>query len=97
MPVCRVWNAKKVFVMKRGLGKGYAAIENPLFYKSNTKMFFGDANKGVQKLIEEVSKVSGGVVGKKIKVEEAKIEVSYVEEDEDMTPYKKMAVKSLKL
>lgn len=43
MPVCEVWKAKQVYVIKRGMGKGYAAIENLLFYKKNTKMYFGSA------------------------------------------------------
>ncbi|OFY52441.1 MAG: NAD(P) transhydrogenase subunit beta, partial [Bacteroidetes bacterium GWF2_49_14] len=38
MPVCRVWEAKNVIVMKRGMGKGYAAIENFLFFNNNTRM-----------------------------------------------------------
>ncbi len=43
MPVTEVWKAKQVFVIKRGMGKGYAAIENPLFFKKNTWMYFGSA------------------------------------------------------
>jgi len=44
MPICHVWNAKKTFVIKRGKGMGYAAIENPLFFKKNTRMFYGSAD-----------------------------------------------------
>ncbi|MDQ7264175.1 NAD(P)(+) transhydrogenase (Re/Si-specific) subunit beta, partial [Paracoccus sp. PS-1] len=41
MPVLEVWKAKQVFVSKRGQGTGYSGIENPLFYKENTRMFYG--------------------------------------------------------
>jgi hypothetical protein len=43
MPVLEVWKAKQVFVSKRGQGTGYSGIENPLFFKDNTRMFYGDA------------------------------------------------------
>ncbi|MDE0850860.1 NAD(P)(+) transhydrogenase (Re/Si-specific) subunit beta, partial [Yoonia sp.] len=43
MPVLECWKAKQVFVSKRGQGTGYSGIENPLFYKENTRMFYGDA------------------------------------------------------
>ncbi|KZY36373.1 NAD(P) transhydrogenase subunit beta [Roseovarius sp. HI0049] len=51
MPVLEVWKAKNVFVSKRGQGTGYSGIENPLFYKDNTRMFYGDAKESVTKLI----------------------------------------------
>ena len=51
MPVLEVWKAKQVFVFKRGQGTGYSGIENPLFYKENTRMFFGDAKASVNKLL----------------------------------------------
>jgi len=54
MPVVRVWEAKSVIVMKRGMGKGYAAIENFLFYNNNTRMLFGNAKDSIQKLIGEI-------------------------------------------
>ena len=41
MPVLECWKAKQVFVSKRGQGTGYSGIENPLFYKENTRMFYG--------------------------------------------------------
>ncbi|HQU67161.1 MAG TPA: NAD(P)(+) transhydrogenase (Re/Si-specific) subunit beta [Albidovulum sp.] len=51
MPVLEVWKAKQVFVSKRGQGTGYSGIENPLFYKENTRMFYGDAKKSVDSLL----------------------------------------------
>lgn len=54
MPIIRAREAKNVIVMKRGMGKGYAAIENPLFFHDRTRMLFGDAKKTLQGLVEEV-------------------------------------------
>ncbi|MCH8467282.1 MAG: NAD(P)(+) transhydrogenase (Re/Si-specific) subunit beta [Roseinatronobacter sp.] len=51
MPVLEVWKAKQVFVSKRGQGTGYSGIENPLFYKDNTRMFYGDAKASVDSLL----------------------------------------------
>jgi NAD/NADP transhydrogenase beta subunit len=51
MPVLEVWKAKQVFVSKRGQGTGYSGIENPLFYKDNTRMFYGDAKKSLDSLL----------------------------------------------
>lgn len=51
MPVLEVWNAKQVFVSKRGQGTGYSGSENPLFYKENTRMFYGDARKSIGELV----------------------------------------------
>ncbi|OOY06313.1 NAD(P)(+) transhydrogenase (Re/Si-specific) subunit beta [Thioclava sp. F28-4] len=51
MPVLEVWRAKQVFVSKRGQGTGYSGIENPLFYKENTRMFYGDAKDSVNQLL----------------------------------------------
>ena len=51
MPVLEVWKAKQVFVSKRGQGTGYSGIENPLFYKDNTRMFYGDAKKSIDQLV----------------------------------------------
>ncbi|PKP08115.1 MAG: NAD(P)(+) transhydrogenase (Re/Si-specific) subunit beta [Bacteroidetes bacterium HGW-Bacteroidetes-4] len=54
MPVIEVWNAKKVIVMKRSMAAGYAGIENPLFYKENTDMLYGDAKESVNSLVSEL-------------------------------------------
>ena len=51
MPVLECWKAKQVFVSKRGAGKGYSGIENPLFFKDNTRMFYGDAKASIDKLL----------------------------------------------
>ncbi len=51
MPVLECWKAKQVFVSKRGQGTGYSGIENPLFYKDNTRMFYGDAKKSLDQLL----------------------------------------------
>jgi NAD(P) transhydrogenase subunit beta len=51
MPVLEVWKAKQVFVSKRGQGTGYSGIENPLFFKDNTRMFYGDAKASVDSLL----------------------------------------------
>src|SRR6056297_3481413 len=54
MPVLEVWKAKQVFVSKRGQGTGYSGIENPLFYKENTRMFYGDAKASVDSLLPKI-------------------------------------------
>lgn len=51
MPVCRAWDSKRVIVFKRGSGTGYAGIENPLFFKPNTRMFYGDAEKSIRDIL----------------------------------------------
>ena len=55
MPVLEVWKAKQVFVSKRGQGTGYSGIENPLFYKENTRMFYGDAKASLDQLLQHIS------------------------------------------
>lgn len=55
MPVLEVWNAKQVIVSKRGQGTGYSGIENPLFYKDNTRMFYGDAKASLDQLLTQLS------------------------------------------
>jgi NAD(P) transhydrogenase subunit beta len=54
MPVLEVWKAKQVFVSKRGQGTGYSGIENPLFYKENTRMFYGDAKASLDTLLQQI-------------------------------------------
>jgi NAD(P) transhydrogenase subunit beta len=51
MPVLHVWEARDVIVMKRGMASGYAGVDNPLFYRENTQMLFGDARKAVDAIL----------------------------------------------
>jgi NAD(P) transhydrogenase subunit beta len=54
MPVLEVWKAKNVIVSKRGQGTGYSGIQNPLFYKENTRMFYGDAKASLDNLLTKI-------------------------------------------
>ncbi|MDC5756182.1 Re/Si-specific NAD(P)(+) transhydrogenase subunit beta [Vibrio europaeus] len=52
MPVLEVWNAKNVIVFKRLMNTGYAGVQNPLFFKENTQMLFGDAKESVESIFK---------------------------------------------
>jgi len=52
MPVLEVWNAKNVVVFKRSMNTGYAGVQNPLFFKENTQMLFGDAKESVEAIFK---------------------------------------------
>ena len=54
MPVLRVWLAQQVVVMKRSMGVGYAAVDNPIFFKPNTSMLLGDAKKTCDALLTKI-------------------------------------------
>lgn len=54
MPIINAHTAKNIIVMKRGMGKGYAAIENYLFYDDKTRMLFGNAKDSIQQLVSEI-------------------------------------------
>ena len=55
MPVLEVWNAKDVIVFKRSMAAGYAGVQNPLFFRDNSRMLFGDAKDRVDELIRHLS------------------------------------------
>ncbi|MEL6939563.1 MAG: Re/Si-specific NAD(P)(+) transhydrogenase subunit beta [Cyanobacteria bacterium J06598_1] len=63
MPVLEVWNAQNVIVMKRSLSVGYAGVDNPLFYKDNTQMLFGDAKVNVSAILAEMQKTAPALAG----------------------------------
>ncbi|USD52369.1 Re/Si-specific NAD(P)(+) transhydrogenase subunit beta [Vibrio sp. SCSIO 43153] len=52
MPVLEVWNAQNVIVFKRSMNTGYAGVQNPLFFKENTSMLFGDAKESVEAIFK---------------------------------------------
>lgn len=54
MPVLEVWKARTVVVFKRSMATGYAGVENPLFFKENTRMLFGDARKSVDSILTHI-------------------------------------------
>ena len=51
MPVLEVWKAHQVVILKRGMATGYSGVENPLFFKDNARMLFGDAKESIDKLV----------------------------------------------
>jgi len=54
MPVLTVWNADNVIVFKRSMASGYAGVQNPLFYRDNTAMLFGDAKDRVEDILRAI-------------------------------------------
>ncbi|MEL6479400.1 MAG: NAD(P)(+) transhydrogenase (Re/Si-specific) subunit beta [Pseudomonadota bacterium] len=55
MPVLQCWKSRQVFICKRGRGTGYSGIENPLFFKENSRMFYGDAKASMDALIPQIT------------------------------------------
>ena len=56
MPVLEVWKAGQVIISKRGQGRGYSGIENPLFFKDNSRMLYGDAKASLDELLSKITK-----------------------------------------
>ena len=54
MPVLEVWKARQVVISKRGQGRGYSGIENPLFYRENSRMLYGDAKGSLDKVLTQL-------------------------------------------
>ncbi|MGL5806311.1 MAG: Re/Si-specific NAD(P)(+) transhydrogenase subunit beta [Xenococcaceae cyanobacterium] len=60
MPVMEVWKAANVIVMKRSMASGYAGVDNPLFYKENSQMLFGDAKQNVSAILSKLAESNHG-------------------------------------
>jgi len=54
MAVLEVWNAENVVVFKRSMATGYAGVHNPLFFKENSEILFGDAKESVNKILANI-------------------------------------------
>jgi H+-translocating NAD(P) transhydrogenase subunit beta len=61
MPVLRVWEARDVIVFKRSMAAGYAGVQNPLFFRDNAQMLFGDAKSKVEEIVVELNRAPGAV------------------------------------
>ncbi len=55
MPVLEVWKSDQVYIFKRGQGRGYSGIENPLFFKNNSRMVYGDAKKSLDSILHKIT------------------------------------------
>jgi len=78
MPVLEVWKAKKTIVVKRGKGSGYSGVDNPLFVRENNRMFYGNAEKQMDALCQEIGKmapVGGDAVAINVETTEVAVEV----------------------
>src|SRR5690606_8103724 len=60
MPVLQVWESKTSIVMKRSMASGYAGVDNPLFYKENNRMLFGDAKTMLDEVLAALKDGAGG-------------------------------------
>ena len=58
MPVLKVWEADEVIVFKRSMASGYAGVQNPLFYRDNARMLFGDAKDRVEEIVHELGRLN---------------------------------------
>lgn len=57
MPVLRVWEARRAIVFKRSMAVGYAGVQNPLFFRENTQMLFGNARTKVEEILHALQRV----------------------------------------
>jgi NAD(P) transhydrogenase subunit beta len=64
MPVLRVWEAESVVVFKRSMAAGYAGVQNPLFFRENTQMLFGDAKTRVEETVRALDALTPTAAGK---------------------------------
>ena len=55
MPVLECWKGKTTIVLKRSMATGYAGVQNPLFFKENTRMYFGDAKESLDAVLKKIS------------------------------------------
>ena len=55
MPVLEVWKSSQVYIFKRGQGRGYSGIENPLFFKDNSRMIYGDAKNSLDSILQQIN------------------------------------------
>ncbi len=60
MPVLRVWEAENVIVFKRSMASGYAGVQNPLFFRENSRMLFGDAKQSVEAILRALGSADSG-------------------------------------
>eukprot|EP00397_Hematodinium_sp_SG-2012_P001062 GEMP01001063.1.p1 GENE.GEMP01001063.1~~GEMP01001063.1.p1 ORF type:complete len:1098 (+),score=255.21 GEMP01001063.1:348-3641(+) len=81
MPVLEVWNAKKTVVVKRGQGTGYSGVENPLFYKDNNFMYYGNAAHKMDELegkLKSMAAVGGGGNAKAVETDAVAVVVKEI-------------------
>ncbi|GLW72679.1 NAD(P) transhydrogenase subunit beta [Kitasatospora phosalacinea] len=64
MPVLRVWEAERVVVFKRSMASGYAGVQNPLFFRENTSMLFGDAKQSVDQILQSLDAADPALTGR---------------------------------
>jgi NAD(P) transhydrogenase subunit beta len=86
MPVCEVWKSKNVVVFKRGAGAGYAGIENPLFIKNNTLMYYGSADKTIGEILADTKERYTGEKASANTLETTQEETEETVEDDSELP-----------
>ncbi|KAH8583596.1 pyridine nucleotide NAD(P) transhydrogenase alpha plus beta subunits [Cryptosporidium sp. chipmunk genotype I] len=97
MPVIEVWRASKVIVSKRSLGKGYAAIDNPLFFMRNVEMIFGNAKESMINILQNIMSISPEQKKNSLSDDQETIEGTTVrQEDKEEYPTPTMTIGVLK-